>query len=116
MWYQKNKIFGRMLISFVSLLLVAIILCSALIYKLTSDHMIVWLMRKNYRPLKPLIERLRVFASQNEKDEYTMMDTAISSLETSNRILLQRENQRPEGCRHLPRTRRGHPLYPGTKE
>ena len=40
MWYQKNKIFGRMLISFVSLLLVAIILCSALIYKLTSDHML----------------------------------------------------------------------------
>lgn len=68
-----------------------------------GSAMIVWLMRKNYRPLKPLIERLRVFASQNEKDEYTMMDTAISSLETSNRILLQRENQirREKSLLHL---------------
>ena len=65
--------------------------------------MIVWLMRKNYQPLKPLIERLRVFASQNEKDEYTMMDTAISSLENSNRVLLQRENQirREKSLLHL---------------
>ncbi len=65
--------------------------------------MIVWLMRKNYRPLKPLIERLRVFASQSEKDEYIMMDTAISSLENSNRVLLQRENQiqREKSLLHL---------------
>lgn len=56
--------------------------------------LIVALMQHNYAPLRPVINRLKELVENNSNlTEYEVMDTAITTLETSNRLLRQNQNQ-----------------------